>query len=46
LNSAVDRFGIRWTILQQGSPLIEVLDKDPKWRRVYADRWAVVHRRQ
>jgi hypothetical protein len=44
LNRAVDRFGIRWTILQQGSPLIGVLDKDPRWRRIYADRWAVVHR--
>lgn len=42
----VDRFGIRWTILQQGSPLIAVLDTDPQWRRIYADSWAVVHRRR
>jgi hypothetical protein len=45
-NRAVDRFGVRWTILQQGSPLIAVLDRDPQWRRIYADRWAVVHRRR
>jgi hypothetical protein len=45
-NRAVDRFGIRWTILQQGSPLIAVLDNDPRWRRIYADRWAVVHERR
>jgi hypothetical protein len=45
-NRAVDRSGIRWTILQQGSPLIAVLDNDPRWRRIYADRWAVVHERR
>jgi hypothetical protein len=45
-NRTVDRFGIRWTILQQGSPLIAVLDRDPQWRRIYADRWVVVHRRR
>jgi hypothetical protein len=45
-NRAVDQSGIRWTILQQGSPLIAVLDRDPQWRRIYADRWAVVHRRR
>jgi len=46
LDRAVDRFGIRWTILQQGSPLIAVLDKDPQWRRIYADGSAVVHQRR
>jgi hypothetical protein len=45
LNRAVHRFGIRWTILQPGSPLIAVLDRDPQWRRIYADEWAVVHQR-
>jgi hypothetical protein len=45
-NRAADRFGIRWTILQQGSPLIAVLENDPRWRRIYADRWAVVHERR
>lgn len=42
---AVHRFGIRWTILQRGSPLIERLDRDPRWRRLHEDRWAVVHMR-
>lgn len=45
-NIAVGRFGIRWTILQPGSPLIALLDSDPEWRRIYADRWAVVHQRR
>jgi len=43
LGRAVSKFGIRWTILQRGSPLIGVLDHDPRWRRIYADRWSVVH---
>lgn len=43
---AVDRFRIRWTILQRGSPLIAILDHDPRWRRIYADDWAVVHQRR
>jgi hypothetical protein len=42
---AVSRFGIRWTLLQPRSPLVAVLDRDPAWRRIYSDRWAVVHRR-
>lgn len=43
---AVGRFGLRWTLLQSRSPLIAVLDRDPRWRRIYADRWAVVHVRR
>ena len=40
---AVARWGIVWTILEPGAPLVRALDADPRWRRVYADRWAVVH---
>jgi hypothetical protein len=39
------RWGIKWTILQTGTPLIAVLDRDPRWHRIYTDRWAVVHAR-
>lgn len=35
--------GIGWTILKPGSPLVAMLDKEPGWRRIYKDRWAVVH---
>lgn len=45
-DEAVDRFGIRWTMLQPGSPLISSLDRDRGWRRLYSDRWAVVHARK
>ena len=41
--SAADRWHLRWTILQTGTPLIARLDREPGWRRIYADRWAVVH---
>lgn len=40
---AADRWGIRWTILYPRTPLVAVLDRDPRWRRIYADEWAVVH---
>jgi hypothetical protein len=38
------RFG--WTILAPNAPLVRVLDRQPEWRRFYADRWAVVHVRR
>ena len=41
--AAVARYGIRWTILPPGRGLVKVLDHDTGWRRVYADKWAVVH---
>jgi hypothetical protein len=36
------RWGIRWTILSPRGALVGLLDRSPNWRRVYADRWAVV----
>lgn len=34
---------IRWTLLQPDTPLATALDAAPGWRRLYADRFAVVH---
>ena len=43
-NRAVERYGIRWTMLPPSNKrLIEELDQSPRWRRLYADQWAVVH---
>ncbi|HEY1425198.1 MAG TPA: hypothetical protein VGF50_00875 [Caulobacteraceae bacterium] len=39
------RFGIVWTILPPTSPLVGMLDRTPGWRRLYADKWAVVQTR-
>jgi hypothetical protein len=35
--------GFAWTILEPASPLIQVLDHSPDWRRLYSDDQAVVH---
>jgi hypothetical protein len=40
---AVQKWDLRWTILEPSSGLIPVLDRTPGWRRLYADRWAIVH---
>jgi hypothetical protein len=37
------RWGLKWTILAPQSRLVALLDRDPRWRRIYSDRWAVVH---
>ena len=42
-DQAVRRWGIGWTILPPASRLAARLDREPGWRRIYADRWAVVH---
>jgi hypothetical protein len=40
------RRGFGWTILEPGAPLVAALDASPDWRRLYADRFAVVHVRR
>jgi len=43
-NRAVQKYGIRWTILPAGhSPLVKALDSSKGWRRVYADKVGVIH---
>jgi hypothetical protein len=42
----LDRYGVRWTLLRPGNRLVSLLDADPAWERLYADRVAVVHRRR
>lgn len=41
--AAQRRWGFAWTILPPGKPLVSVLDRQPGWRRLYADPWAVIH---
>jgi hypothetical protein len=40
------RYDIQWTIVTPASGVAKALDKRPGWRRLYADKWAVVHVRQ
>ena len=37
------RWGFAWTILPANARLVPKLDREPGWRRLYSDRWAVVH---
>lgn len=40
------RWGIRWTILSPSERLTKVLDREPGWRRIYSDKYAVIHVRR
>jgi hypothetical protein len=37
------QYGFRWTILTPDSRLVKLLDARRDWRRLYADKYAVVH---
>jgi len=42
LTAAIARYHIRWSILRPGRPLVGVLDRTPGWKRLYADKFAVI----
>ncbi|HEX7693116.1 MAG TPA: hypothetical protein VF409_01420 [Sphingomonas sp.] len=41
--AAEARWKFGWTILPPDTALVRILDREPGWRRVYADQWAVIH---
>lgn len=43
LETVLRDYGIRWTILTPGSPVVALLDTMPQWCRLYANDVAVVH---
>jgi hypothetical protein len=44
LDSAVEHYGIRWTMVPTSDRhLVQLLDGSPKWRRIYSDRVGVIH---
>ncbi len=43
IESALERYGIAWTIFAPDSRMVAILDHKPGWRRLYADATAVVH---
>jgi len=43
LDALLTRWKVSWTILAAGDPVVGVMDRRPGWRRLYADRYAVVH---
>ncbi len=40
---AAERWNIGWTILSPQDALAGRLDREPGWRRLYQDQWAIVH---
>jgi hypothetical protein len=46
LAATLDARQVGWTLFRAGSPVVEAMDEMPGWRRLYADRWAVVHVRR
>lgn len=45
LKALLEKHRIAWTIFGPEEGSVKLLDADPQWKRVYADRYAVVHRR-
>jgi len=43
LDRLLARHRIDWTLLEPGEPMVARMDAMPGWRRVWADRYAVVH---
>jgi hypothetical protein len=46
LPALLDQYAVAWTLLEPRSPAVSLLDHLPGWERVYADPFAVVHRRE
>lgn len=43
LQKLLQKYHIEWTLLPPGSAAVALLDHLPEWRRLYADKVAVVH---
>ena len=43
VEDALKRYDIGWTIFAPGNRIVAALDREPGWRRLYADAIAVVH---
>jgi hypothetical protein len=46
LQALLRDYGVAWTLLDPASPVAKALDSQAGWRRIYADRYAVVHARR
>jgi len=45
LDETFGQYGVEWTMLNPTNPLVAVLDRLPRWHRLYSDTMAVVHAR-
>jgi hypothetical protein len=41
--TTLGRYDIAWTIFAPDTRIVAILDREPGWRRLYADATAVVH---
>jgi hypothetical protein len=46
LEAALKRYDVAWTLFAPGQQAVAQMDREPGWRRLYADRFAVVHVRE
>ncbi len=42
LDDALARWRVAWTIFPPSEPIVAIIDREPGWRRLYADKFAVV----
>jgi hypothetical protein len=43
VEDALKRYDIAWTLFAPDNRIVATLDREPGWRRLYADATAVVH---
>jgi len=43
VEDALKRYDIAWTIFAPGQRVVAQMDREPGWRRLRADAWAVIH---
>lgn len=43
LDRALAQHRIDWTLMETGGPMVREMDAKPGWRRLWADKYAVVH---
>ncbi len=46
LEATLKRYAVAWTIFAPNQRVVALMDRAPGWRRLYADRYAVVHVRE
>ena len=46
LDDALTRWQVAWAIFPPSEPIVAVIDREPGWRRLYADKFAVVQVRE
>jgi len=46
LDDALTRWRVAWTIFPPSEPIVAIMDREPGWRRLYADKFAVVQVRE